>query len=110
MAEVAPTHDKDGRYIGPEEKTIPLRKKLKRGDETVDSITVKEPTADNLAKSLAKEAETNNPIEGNIVLVAFCTGLTPAEARALGKRDFEEARDFALGFFDVPPATAVAGQ
>jgi hypothetical protein len=97
------THDPvTGRYIGPETLSITLKKKV--GDKT--TITVQEPTAEQLSMSLDVE-RTKNELEGNILLITLCTGLLPPEARRLGKRDFEEARDFALGFFDKPPAPPV---
>lgn len=107
----APKHDPiSGRYIGPETLTITLKKPIKvDGANPVTSITVTEPTSGQLSQSLDVE-RAKNEIEGNMLLISLCAGIDPGQARMLGKRDFEEARDFALGFFDQPPTYSVISE
>lgn len=90
----------------PDTKTISLRKPITlKGDTvTTSSLDLREPTVDELDRC-AMVGETG--YASNAALIAFVAGVPLPVARALGKRDYEEAVQYLTGFtLDGPPTGA----
>ncbi|MFM0306277.1 phage tail assembly protein [Paraburkholderia sp. RL17-383-BIF-A] len=81
----------------PDTKTISLRKPvtLKGDSVTTSSLDLREPTVDELDRA-SQAGETG--YASNAALISFVAGVPLQVARALGKRDYEEAVKYLTGF------------
>jgi hypothetical protein len=89
-----------------EQKIIRLKKPITlKGDSvTYDTITLREPTVDELDRSAQVQGSA---YASNAALIAMVAGVPVAVARQLGKANYEEATAFLSGFTWTPPSSGV---
>lgn len=87
-------------------KIIYLRKPitLKGDSKTYESITLREPTVDELDRSAQVEGSS---YASNAALVAMVAGVPLPVARQMTKTDYEEATAYLAGFTWQPPQSGV---
>lgn len=97
--------DADGVYTGPGTKDIPLRTAVKRNDGTdLTSITLNEPTADQLSQYFAERNRTNDDgVKATILLISLVSGVLPVDTAKLRQRDLDACGEWLSGFTPVPP-------
>lgn len=85
-----------------DEKTIRLTKPITlKGDSvTYETITLREPTVDELDRSAQAEGSA---YAMNAMLISMVAGIPLAVARKIGKANYEEATAFLSGFTWAPP-------
>jgi hypothetical protein len=91
-------------YTGPETKTMTLRKPLRLSDKDpspINEITLTEPTAGQMG-AMEDERRKSNEVTAGAVFIALNAGISPAHAKRLVSRDFEEALEFLGGFTAGP--------
>jgi hypothetical protein len=81
------------------EKTITLRKPVKLGEMTYETLDLREPTAGELEK--ASTASTNMGVVINLISLVAKVPRTVVEK--LGQRDLKEAGDFLESFNEEDP-------
>ncbi|MEX3691886.1 phage tail assembly protein [Paraburkholderia sp. BR14263] len=89
----------------PDEKILRLRKPITlKGDSvTYDTITLREPTVDELDRSAQVEGSS---YASNAALIAFVASIPTAVARKMTKTDYEEATSYLSGFTWTPPQSS----
>ncbi|MDA8230147.1 MAG: phage tail assembly protein [Magnetospirillum sp.] len=80
---------------------LTLRKPVAFAGQTVESLTLREPTAGEMEKADGAASA----VASNILLIAFVAGVTPGSVRLLCKRDYEEAVAYLAGFTAAATAT-----
>lgn len=84
-----------------EEKTIPLRKPIKLGELSYDKITLREPTAGELAKA----TNAGNNVEVAISLISLIGAIPKTAVEKMCQRDLQECNDFLGSFALAGPTT-----
>jgi hypothetical protein len=86
----------------PEQKLLRLRKPITLKGDTVtyDTLELREPTVDELDRSVRTEG---SGYASNAALIAMVAGVPLAVVRKIGKTDYEEATAYLSGFSWTPP-------
>jgi hypothetical protein len=80
----------------PEQLTITLRKPIKLGDETVETLELREPTAGEF-KKFAKLAPSD-PSGALVALISMVSGHAPPIIDRIGVRDMNAAGEYLMAF------------
>lgn len=80
-------------------KILTLRKPVTMGDETITSLTLREPTAGELERATAKGTGMTVAIN----LMSMVSGQPRQIIEKMGSRDFKEATAFIEGFTEDGP-------
>jgi hypothetical protein len=80
----------------PEQLTITLRKPLTLGDQTVEALELREPTAGEF-KKFTKQAQSD-PSAALVALIAMVSGVAPPIIDRIGVRDMNAAGEYLMAF------------
>lgn len=84
-----------------DEKTIALRKPVALGEVKYEALTLREPTAGELARA----SESSTDVGVAISLISLVAKVPRGVVEKLCQRDFQEAADFLAGFTVTGPET-----
>jgi hypothetical protein len=102
---MAEDRDAAGVYTGPDEKTITLRKPVKRkGADDLVAVTLQEPTAKQLSTYLAlRNNSQDDGVAAMVQLICNVSGNIQPDIEAMKQRDFDDCAAFLQVFTTVPP-------
>jgi hypothetical protein len=87
----------------PDSKTIILRQPVVVGDQSYDSLDLREPTAGDFEKMTKLSA--SNPAGALLQLIADVSGVALPIIKKIGVRDMNEAGEYLMGFIQSGPQT-----